>query len=102
GASSITFSQLDELTAHYAFDLGDCHGGSLRWTVRVDSNTNGVLDSNDKPIYIYYGLPASFGNDPDGPGPLPREGGCTSTSNAGASQSDVNLLSPTEQAVTRF
>jgi hypothetical protein len=106
----MTFSQLTNLTAHYAFELGDCHGGSLRWQVRVDSNTNGVIDSydpfsnpnGDKAVFIYYGLPASFGNDPDGAGPASYEGGCTPTSYLGASQTGVNLLSVPEQGVLRF
>jgi hypothetical protein len=100
--ASMTFGDLTNLTANYAFSLGDCHGGSLRWQVRVDSNNNGLADINDKAVFIYYGLPPSFGNDPDGAGPLSYEGGCTPTSNLGASQSGVNLLSPAEQAVLRF
>jgi hypothetical protein len=108
--AAITFGGLTNLTATYSFSLGDCHGGSLRWQVRVDSNSNGILDAydpisnpnGDKAVFIYYGLPASFGNDPDGAGPLGNEGGCTATSNLGASQSGVNLLSPAEQGVHRF
>jgi hypothetical protein len=109
--TAMTFNDLTDLTANYAFSLGDCHGGSLRWQVRVDSNSNGVLDpydpttnpGGDKAVFIYYGLPPSFGNDPDGAaGPLSYEGGCTPTSNLGASQSGVNLLSATEKPVLRF
>ncbi len=106
----MTFGDLTNLTADYAFSLGDCHGGSLRWQVRVDSNNNGVVDpyhptlnpNGDKAVFIYYGLPPSFGNDPDGAGPLSYEGGCTPTSSLGASQSGVNLLSLAEQGVLRF
>jgi hypothetical protein len=108
--TAITFNDLTDLTANYAFSLGDCHGGSLRWQVRVDSNSNGVLDAydpdtnpgGDKAVFIYYGLPPSFGNDTDGAGPLTYEGGCTPSSNLGASQSGVNLLGPAEQGVLRF
>jgi hypothetical protein len=112
--AAMTFDQLTNLTAQYAFSLGDCHGGSLRWQVRVDSNSNGVIDSydpttnpnGDRAVYIYYGLPPAFGNlyDPDGLGPLTEEhrGGCTPTSLDGSSQSGVNLLSVAEQGVLRF
>jgi hypothetical protein len=108
--TAIVFNDLTDLTATYAFSLGDCHGGSLRWQVRVDSNGNGVQDNydpvlnpnGDKAVFIYYGLPPSFGNDPDGAGPLSYEGGCTPTSNLGASQSGINLLSTTEKPVLRF
>jgi hypothetical protein len=108
--TAMVFNDLTDLTANYAFSLGDCHGGSLRWQVRVDSNSNGTLDpydpvnnpGGDKAVFIYYGLPASFGNDPDGAGPLSYEGGCKPTSNLGASQSGVNLLSPAEKPVLRF
>jgi hypothetical protein len=108
--TSMVFNDLTDLTANYSFSLGDCHGGSLRWQVRVDSNGNGFQDNydptsnptGDKAVFIYYGLPSEFGNDPDGAGPLPSQGGCTPTSNNGASQSGVNLLSAAEQPVLRF
>ena len=43
------------LSAVYNFTTGDCFGGSLRWTVRV--NVSGV----DRILHIYYGTP----NGPD-------------------------------------
>lgn len=51
-ASPIAFSDLTSLVATYNFTTGDCHGGSLRWTIYL---TNGHL------IHVYYGTP----NGPD-------------------------------------
>ena len=49
----VTFNDITELSAEYAFTLGDCHGGSLRWQVRTDST---------HAVHIYYGSPPQFGN----------------------------------------
>jgi hypothetical protein len=35
---SFTLNQLTTLIANYQFTLGDCQGGSLRWTVTLDDN----------------------------------------------------------------
>jgi hypothetical protein len=101
-SDAITFNDLYNLTAVYTFTTGDCHGGSLRWQVRVDSNGDGQLDpfdpvsnpTGDKAVFIYYGLPPEFGNG--------GINGCKPDSPAGASQSGVNLLDPSQQAVLRF
>ena len=45
-SSTVTFNQITELSAVYAFTLGNCHGGSLRWSVRV---------SPTQSVFIYYG-----------------------------------------------
>jgi len=74
----LTFGQLDTLKADYQFVDGDCYGGSLRWSVRVDSNLNGVSDpydpytnpGGDGAIFIYYGTYSSWdmcGGDINGP-----------------------------------
>jgi hypothetical protein len=55
------------LSAIYAFTEGDCHGGSLRWTLRV--NVSGV----NQLLHVYYGTP----NGPDQ--------GCSDT-NSGSGQ----------------
>jgi hypothetical protein len=98
-----TFNDINNLTAVYNFTFGDdCHGGSLRWQIRVDSNNNGVLDTydpasnpnGDKAVFIYYGLPPAFGNG--------GVNGCTPTSVTGASQSGINLLASSQQGVLRF
>jgi len=52
------FSQLGQLQASYLFTQGDCQGGSLRWSVRLDMTGNG-LSPDDAPLYIYYGFPPS-------------------------------------------
>ena len=74
-SSSLTFSQIFNLTATYTFTEGDCHGGSLRWSVRTTATQS---------VFIYYGVPANFGNGGDG--------GCTATSVGGADQTGLNLL----------
>ena len=47
------------LKTDYNFTLGDCHGGSLRWSVRIDTNDNG-RDANDPSMFIYYGDAPNF------------------------------------------
>src|SRR5215212_5328159 len=51
-------SDLTNLSAIYDFTTGDCHGGALRWTVRIDTQDNGPGD--DPAVYIYYGSPPAF------------------------------------------
>jgi len=43
---TLTFSELTELKANYSDFEGNCHGGSLRWSVRV---------SETQSVFIYYG-----------------------------------------------
>ena len=73
--SPLTFNTIERLSTDYAFTLGDCHGGSLRWSVRT---------SDTQALFIYYGMPSEFGNG--------AIGGCTPTSAGGANQSGVNMI----------
>lgn len=50
-STSLTFDDVASLNATYAFTAGDCHGGSLRWTVNVTHNTA------SQNVHIYYGDP---------------------------------------------
>jgi len=50
-SSPLTFSQITNLSTDYAFTLGDCHGGSLRWSVRTSSTQS---------VFIYYGAYPNF------------------------------------------
>lgn len=43
---SLTFNEVNELSTDYDFTLGDCHGGSLRWSVRTSATQS---------LFIYYG-----------------------------------------------
>jgi hypothetical protein len=45
-SAPLLFSGITELSAVYAFTTGNCHGGSLRWSVRV---------SPTQSVFIYYG-----------------------------------------------
>ena len=74
-SSTLTFNDITRLSSVYAFTLGDCHGGSLRWQVRT---------SPTQAVFIYYGNPPPFGNG--------GVGGCTPTSLGGADQSGTNLI----------
>jgi hypothetical protein len=47
----VTFNQITELSSVYSFTLGNCHGGSLRWSVRT---------SPTQSVFIYYGEHPSF------------------------------------------
>lgn len=50
-SSPLLFSEITELSATYDFSLGNCHGGALRWSVRV---------SNTQSVFIYYGDAPNF------------------------------------------
>ena len=45
-SASLTFGQITNLSAVYAFTTGTCPGGALRWTVSLSTGN----------IFIYYGL----------------------------------------------
>jgi hypothetical protein len=64
---SITFNQITNLSTNYTFTQGDCHGGSLRWSVRT---------SPTQSVFIYYGG-------------LPNFTDCTTGLN---NQSGVNMI----------
>jgi hypothetical protein len=74
-ADGVTFNDITELSAVYAFTLGDCHGGSLRWQVRTDPS---------HALFIYYGNAPQFGAG--------GTGGCTASSPGGIDQSGSNLI----------
>jgi hypothetical protein len=49
-STPLTFADITQLSAVYAFTDGDCAGGSLRWTVRLNDNgTNRNLDIHYQP-----------------------------------------------------
>ena len=49
-ATPLTFADITRLSAIYAFTDGDCAGGSLRWSVRLnDGGTNRNLDIHYQP-----------------------------------------------------
>ena len=50
-ATTTTFNQITTLIANYTFTTGNCHGGSLRWSVRT---------SPTQSVFIYYGAPPNF------------------------------------------
>jgi hypothetical protein len=54
-SSAMTFSDIANLSATYAFTQGNCYVGSLRWTINV---THGTTSQN---VHVYYGTP----NGPD-------------------------------------
>lgn len=54
----VPFDSLSNLAAEYTFTEGNCHGGSLRWSVWVDRNNDTV--DNDGRLFIYYGASPSF------------------------------------------
>ena len=65
-SSPVLFSDITELSSVYAFTLGNCHWGALRWSVRVSATQS---------VFIYYG-------------DLPNFTDCTTNS-----QSGTNLIS---------
>jgi hypothetical protein len=96
-SEALTFADLTTLKTDYTFTLGDCHGGALRWSVRIDGNDNGVNDGapTDPAVFIYYGKVPQFGNG--------DVNGCTPTSVDGEDGSGVNMLaSPGPRDDVRF
>ena len=77
-STALHFSDITMLNASYSFTVGDCHGGSLRWSVSTSATQS---------VFIYYGVPPSFGNS--------GVGGCTPTSVGGSYQTGFNILSLT-------
>lgn len=65
-ASTLLFNQITNLSSVYNFIEGNCHGGSLRWSVRLSAT---------EAIFIYYGAYPNFTD-------------CTTVS-----QSGLNLIS---------
>lgn len=88
-SGDLTFADITTLKADYSFAMGNCQGGSLRWSVRLDiGNDNDTVPEegdpdpteNDRSIFIYYGGYPSF-ND------------CTT---GGNNQSGVNMIGLTD------
>lgn len=61
-STPVTFNDITTLSAVYAFTLGNCHGGALRWSVRTSATQS---------VFIYYGDYPNFTD-------------CTTSSQAGA------------------
>jgi hypothetical protein len=77
-AAPTMFSAITNLSADYSFALGNCQGGSLRWSVTFDiGNDDGTPwdpDSglpnprdNDRSVFIYYGGYPNFTDCTTGP-----------------------------------
>jgi hypothetical protein len=45
-STTVTFNDITALSAIYAFTLGNCHGGALRWSIRTSSTQS---------VFVYYG-----------------------------------------------
>lgn len=56
-SGNLVFTDLTQLVAGYAFTLGNCYGGSLRWSVSLDTTGDGVRDGS---VWIYYGAMPNF------------------------------------------
>ena len=78
--SAMTFDDITNLSAVYDFTTGDCYGGSLRWSVRIDVSDTPSDPLDDPAIFIYYGTPPNFGNG--------GIGGCDDANN----QSNTNMI----------
>jgi hypothetical protein len=70
----VTFNDITTLKTNYQWIMGDCHGGSLRWSVRTSATQS---------VFIYYGSVPQFGNG--------GVDGCNPSS-GGVDQSGVNMI----------
>jgi hypothetical protein len=73
-SSTLLFNDITVLKTDYSWLVGDCHGGSLRWSVRTSATQS---------VFIYYGsVPQFGGGGVDGCNP----------SLGGVNQSGVNMI----------
>ena len=88
-SADLTFADITTLKANYSFAMGNCQGGSLRWSVTLDiGNDDDTIPeegdpdprANDRSVFIYYGNVPNF-ND------------CTTGAN---NQSGVNMIGLTD------
>jgi hypothetical protein len=85
-AGTVTFDQINLLSAAYQFATGNCHGGSMRWSINLaDGDT----------VYVYFGNAAAPFND------------CTSSATSGVNsnpnnQTGLNLLATSFKADPRY
>jgi hypothetical protein len=88
-SSALTFADITTLSADYTFAIGNCQGGSLRWSVTLDiGNDDSTVPAegdpdprdNDRSVFIYYG-------------DYPNYTDCTTGAN---NQSGVNLMGSTD------
>jgi hypothetical protein len=56
----VPFADLNELVADYSFAQGNCGGGSLRWSVRIDVKDTPADTTDDPPVYVYFGDMPNF------------------------------------------
>ena len=84
--AAFAVDDLKNLVSDYAFTLGDCHGGSLRWEVRT---------SSDKTLWIYYGSAPNFGAGGDGGCKDPGTGSLMNMIDTGALRYDTTNLGGT-------
>jgi len=84
-SGTLTFADITTLKANYSFAIGNCQGGSLRWSVTLDiGNDDGTIPGeedpdprdNDRSVFIYYGGYPNFTD-------------CTTGAN---NQSGVNMI----------
>lgn len=66
--TNMTIDQLTNLSAVYAFTVGNCHGGSLRWSIIFKNGTH---------MYIYYGNDSGSWTDCSSSGTATNQSGLT-------------------------
>ncbi len=72
----IPLASLTNLSADYEFTTGDCHVGSLRWSVSLDWTGDGVRDGG---AFVYYGDGPNFTD-------------CTTNTQSGTNMRSLNDL----------
>lgn len=83
-AGSLTFNDITNLSADYAFTDGDCAGGSLRWAITLRNP-----DDSTRQVNVYYGTPN---------GDVPEGQSCSGTK----SGSGDNLITDDSVTANRF
>ncbi len=83
-SSTLTFSDISNLSADYLFTTGDCFGGSLRWDISV------MHGGVNRIVNVYYGNPNGSPNPPG------------QSCSGAQSESGENLISSSTAPADRF
>jgi hypothetical protein len=60
----MTFNDVNELSADFEMTEGFFGGGSPRFSILIDWNDSHIIDEGDKYVFIYWGTPPNFMDEP--------------------------------------
>jgi hypothetical protein len=60
----ITFNDVNELSADFEMTEGSFGGGSPRFSLLIDWNDSHIIDEGDRYVFIYWGTPPNYMDEP--------------------------------------